>query len=108
MSNEQEETLLITVHSSLMTHHSSLFLSAAHRRQNRYLAVVRQRRVEQFFTSNVVVVEKNVYVLPELSLFVQHAIAQANVPAPQSVKSFPNGCSRRVNDDLTLSVGKVS
>jgi len=107
MSTEQEETLLITVHSSLITYHFFL-LPSAHRRQNRYLAVFRKRRVEQFFTSHVVVVEENVYMLPKLPLFIQHAIAQANVPAPQSVKSFPNGCSRRVNDDLTLSVGKVS
>ena len=46
--------------------------------------------------------------LPKLSLFIQHAIAQANVPAPQTIKSFANSGSRRVNNDLTLSIRKVS
>src|SRR5882724_9401493 len=107
MSTEQEliTAWVSTHHSLLITHYFSL--PSAHRRQNRYLAVFRKRRVEQFFTSYVVIVEKNVYVLPELPLFIQHSIAQANMPAPQSVKSFPNGCSRRVNDDLALSVRKV-
>ena len=81
--------------------------SAADRRQYRNLAIVWQRRVEQFLAPHIVVVEKNVYMLPELSLFIQHAIAQANVPAPQTIESFTNGCRRRIDNDLTLSIRKV-
>ena len=45
--------------------------------------------------------------LSQLPLLIQHAIAQANVPAPQTIKSFTNGRRWRVDNDLTLSVRKV-
>ena len=81
--------------------------SAADRRQNRNLAIVWQRCFEQFLAPDVVVVEKNVYMLSQLPLLIQHAIAQANVPPPQIIKSFTNGCRRRVDNDLTLAIRKV-
>src|SRR6185295_4086362 len=90
------------------TIHYLLVPSAADCRQNRNLAVLRQRSIEQLLAPHVVVVKENVYVLPQLSLFVEHAIAQANVPAPQTFKRFTYGCSRSVNDDLALSICKVS
>ena len=46
--------------------------------------------------------------LPELSLFIQHAIAQANVQPPQTIESLTNSRSRSVNDDLALSIREVS
>lgn len=46
--------------------------------------------------------------LAELPLFIQDSIPQANVPAPQTLKGLTNGCRRGINNDLALSVRKVS
>ena len=56
--------------------------SSSHRRQNCNLAILRKSGVEQLFASNVLVVKKNVDVLPELASFIQHSIAQAWVQLP--------------------------
>jgi len=98
MSTEQEliTAWVSTHHSLLITHYFSL--PSAHRRQNRYLAVFRKRRVEQFFTSYVVIVEKNVYVLPELPLFMftlDRAGQYAGATKCQELPTVAAGESRR-------------
>jgi hypothetical protein len=45
--------------------------------------------------------------LPELSLFIQHAVAQADVPAPQTFKRLAHSRGRRVDNDLPLTVSEV-
>jgi len=90
-SRHGEQHLLI--HFSPFTLHFSPF-SAADRRQNRNFAIGWKRCVEQFLTPHIVVIEENVYVLSELTLFIQHAIPQADVTAPQALKGFANGGSR--------------
>src|SRR5882757_4815017 len=81
--------------------------AAAYSGQDRNLTVLRERCVEQLLAPYIVVIQKNVYVLPQLPLLIQHAIAQANVPLPQTIERFTNSCRRRINSDLTLPVGKV-
>jgi len=45
-------------------------LAASHRRQDRNLAIIRKSGVEHLFASNVLVVKKNVDVLPKLAPFI--------------------------------------
>jgi len=86
----------------------SLLSSPANRRQDRYLAIVWQSGVEQLLAANVVVVQENVYMLPDTSLFVHHSIAQARMQLPQTSQRFADCAGGRVQRDSALSVRKVS
>ena len=83
-------------------------LAAAHRRQDRDFAVVGKSGVQQLLAPHVILVQKNVDMLPEVSLFVHHSIAQARMLPPQATQSLTDGLRRSVHDDLTLSIRKVS
>jgi len=90
------------------TIHDLRYFAAADRRQDRNLAVVWEGRIEELFAPNVIVVEKNVYMRSQVSLFIQHPIAQAEMLLPQTIQGVTNGRGRNVDDNLALPIRKVS
>ncbi len=82
--------------------------SAAYGGKNRNLTAADKSRIQQFFPPDVLAVQENVYMRPELTLFGHHPIAQPNMQLPQFIERFSDGCRRRVDGNLAPSAGEVS
>jgi hypothetical protein len=82
-------------------------VSAAYRRQDGDFSLAGDGSVKELLAADVLAVDKDVHMCPQLTLFIYHAITQAYVQLPQSIQRFPNGRGRRAQRNLTTSVSEI-
>src|SRR6266851_2966832 len=83
-------------------------VSATHRRQDSYLAIVRQYCLQQLFASDVLALEKNIHMQPYLSSLCQNAITQAGINLPEFTERLSDSFRRLAETNLSLTTCKVS
>ena len=54
----------------------------------------------------VIASDKDIYMLADIALFVEHAVAERTVPQPKGIENIPDGREIAVESDLGLAVGK--
>ena len=82
--------------------------SATDRRQDRNFTILWKRRLKQLLPPHVVLIKKNIDVLAQVSLLIQHSVTQARMLAPEDLQRFTQLLRVRVHADLVLPGSEVS